>query len=203
VITKLQVQDHNEIIRLGIVSMPFPILFGLDWLKQHNPAIDWARGHLALSCCGANHYFPVSAFGKGYSLASPSVSTHISAIGLGLRLNNPPPASKSMFPDLTPKAPSISESFTPVTFSNFRVTASIIRPSVSDGLSHADLQAIWLSPLSPPNPFYGPPNKPIDIAHVSPERFAKSAKNQDCYCIWYTSNEDLSIRINSITLVTN
>jgi hypothetical protein len=67
VITHLKVRDHAEVIRLGIVSMPYPVLLGLDWLKLHNPAIDWARGQLSLSCCGANHDFPVSAFGKGYT----------------------------------------------------------------------------------------------------------------------------------------
>ena len=48
VITQLKVRDHTETIQLGIVSMPYPILLSLNWLKQHNPAIDWMRGQLSL-----------------------------------------------------------------------------------------------------------------------------------------------------------
>ncbi|QRV77364.1 Transposon Tf2-1 polyprotein [Ceratobasidium sp. AG-Ba] len=31
--------------------MPYPVLLGLDWLKSHNPSIDWVLGSLTLSCC--------------------------------------------------------------------------------------------------------------------------------------------------------
>ena len=180
--------------------MLYPVLLGLDWLKQHNPTIDWTRGQLALSCCGANHKFPVSAFGKGYSLASPSVNDHIkiASVGLGPRLNNPPPLSKYSLPDLLPFQPSKSESFASGIFSNYNSAPSILRPILPNGLSRQELKTIWLSPLSPPSPVFGPPNKPIDIAHVSPSRFLKYSKNQHCYCVWYTSNQDFDIRINAL-----
>ena len=35
VITQLQVREHSEIIKLGIINMKYPILLGLDWLKKH------------------------------------------------------------------------------------------------------------------------------------------------------------------------
>ena len=201
VIAQLKVRDHAETIRLGIVSMPYPVLLGLDWLKQHNPAIDWTRGQLALSCCGANHNFPISAFGKGYSLASPSVSDHIkiASLGLGLRLNNPPPISKYSLPDQLPFQPPKSETFASGIFANYSATPSVLRPVIPNGPSRQELKAIWLSPLTPPLPVYGPPNKPVDISHVSPSRFLKYSKNQQCYCIWYTPNQDLNIRINALS----
>ena len=181
--------------------MPYPVLLGLDWLKQHNPAIDWTHSQLALSCCGANHNFPVSAFGKGYGLASPSVSDllSVSSLGLGLCLQNPPPISKYSLPNLTRNYAPKPETFVSRAFANYSSLSSILCPLLPNGLSWRELKSIWLSPLSPPLPFFGPPNKPIDISIVSPERFTKYSKNKNCYCIWYTSNQDLDIRINSLS----
>ena len=72
VISKISIHDHSEIAILGICSMPYPVLLGLDWLKSHNPAMDWAQGQLSLSCCGKSLSIP--AFGKGYCLVSPIAS---------------------------------------------------------------------------------------------------------------------------------
>ena len=71
-IMQINIHDHKEVTALGICSMPYPVLLGLDWLRQHNPAVDWARGQLSLSCCGSPSL--VSAFGKGYSLVIPSAA---------------------------------------------------------------------------------------------------------------------------------
>ncbi|QRV99185.1 Transposon Tf2-1 polyprotein [Ceratobasidium sp. AG-Ba] len=50
--TSLSIADsHFESISLGVVAMPYPVLLGLDWLKSHNPSIDWVLGSLTLSCC--------------------------------------------------------------------------------------------------------------------------------------------------------
>ena len=199
-ITQLKVCDHTKTIQLGIVSMPYPILLGLNWLKQHNPAIDWTHGQLTLSCCGANHNFPISAFGKGYSLASPSVSDHvkIASLGLGLHLNNPPPISKYSLPDQLLFQPPKSEMFVSSIFANYSATPSVLHPVIPNGPSRQELKAIWLSPLTPPLPVYGPPNKPINISHVSPTWFLKYSKKQQCYCIWYTPNQELYICINAL-----
>ena len=64
VISKISIRDHSEITTLGICSMPYPVLLGLNWLKFHNPAVDWAQGQLSLSCCGESLSIPT--FGKGY-----------------------------------------------------------------------------------------------------------------------------------------
>ena len=199
-ITQLKVHDHTKTIWLGIVSMPYPILLGLDWLRQHNPAIDWMRSQLVLSCCGSNHNFPISAFSKGYGLASPSVSNHIkiSSLGLGFCLNNPPPISKYSLPNLLPFQPAKPETFASEIFANYSRTSSILHPVFPNGPSRQELKAIWLSLLTPPLPVYGP-NKPIDIAHISLTCFLKYSKNQHCYCIWYTTNQDLDICINALS----
>ena len=78
--------------------------------------------------------------------------------------------------------------------------SSLIKPLVPTGPSRAELKSIWLSPLVPPDILYGPSEKPIDIAIVSHERFKKYAKNQNCYCIWYTSNDKLETRIDAISI---
>ena len=137
VISQLKVRDHTEIIRLGIVSMPYSVLLGLDWLKQHNPTTDWTHGQLALSCCSTNHDFPVSAFGKGYGLASPSVSDllSVSSLGLGLHLQNPPPTSKYSLPDLTRNYAPKPETFASGAFANYSSLSSILRPLLPNGLS--------------------------------------------------------------------
>ena len=105
VITQISIRDHTEITQLGIVSMPYLVLLGLDWLRQHNPTVDWARGQLSLSCCGTTHNLSVPAFGKGYSLISPSASSQsIALVGLGLCLNNlkPPPFLEPKEPVIKP-----------------------------------------------------------------------------------------------------
>ena len=202
VITQVKVRNHTEIIRLGIVTMPYPVLLGLNWLKQHNPAIDWARGRLALSCCGADLNSSVSAVGKGYSLPDPSDSDHLSFLDLGPRLPSP---SQNNLPDLNhgsnldhnyaPKP----EVFTSGTFANApkpetfasgpsaipRSIPSISHLPVSNGLSQQEFKSPLLTP-----------NSPISVSHVSPQRFLKYSKNQHCYCIWYTPNEN---HINSLS----
>ena len=193
VITQISIRDHTEITQLGIVNMPYPVLLGLDWLKQHNPAVDWARGQLLLSCCGVNHQSPVSAMGKGYSLISPVVSSQsisVTSVGLGLRLNNlkPPSLLESRESSLKP-TPSFSGNF-----SNFPALSSILRPPPPNGPSRAELLAIW----SLPPPAQISSTTSYDIAFVDPPRFHKYAKNLQCGCIWYTPNKSIIPRINSL-----
>ena len=52
VAASLIVRSHSESISLGLVSVPFPVILGLDWLRRHNPAIDWVRSQMRFSCCG-------------------------------------------------------------------------------------------------------------------------------------------------------
>lgn len=54
-------------------------------------------------------------------------------------------------------------------------------------------------PPPPPDPF-GPQNHPIKVDHVPHAKFTKSAKNLDCFCIWYTPSDQIKQHINSITV---
>ncbi|KAB5587599.1 Transposon Tf2-1 polyprotein [Ceratobasidium theobromae] len=43
--------SHFKHLLLGVVSMPYPVLLSLNWLKTHNPTIDWDKGMITLTCC--------------------------------------------------------------------------------------------------------------------------------------------------------
>ncbi|GLB42514.1 hypothetical protein LshimejAT787_1105290 [Lyophyllum shimeji] len=272
VITQLKVCDHSERIQLGVVSMPYPVLLGLKWLRQHNPSVNWTRGHLTLSCCGANHDFPVTAFMYSTRAASgsrplippasaglrtspaglrahpagllvpppsdPGFAAHrcatsaahyytvftrqgllrlvlfgsplasfvlvtpsarsdtplVGSVGLGQRLNNKPPSAiMKVLAAHRAKAP---PPFPNYTSANAGSIASILRPPIRNGLSRAELKSIW---SCPPPPTFGPRNKPLHIACVSPQRFRKYAKTQPVSFIWYTSNDELEVRINALS----
>ncbi|KAF8760325.1 hypothetical protein RHS01_01355 [Rhizoctonia solani] len=116
--------SHTELLALGVVSMSYPIILGFDWLRSHNPTIDWESSTLTLSCCHVDapgplviHSVDPSPFdppfvptpGPGPSLGSQDVSaTHIVSeetptIGPG---PSPPPLS----PSVAPMGPSPSPS---------------------------------------------------------------------------------------------
>ena len=144
--------------------MKHPILLGLDWLWKHNPAVNWTRGQLSLSCCGSNHDFPVSVFGKGYSLVSPDAnSLSVSSVGLGLHLDNRPASLRQVLPDLSSRQVPVPPTFYRLT--NVMSTHSIIRSSVQNSPSREELLSIWLSPLESPSSNFGPPNRPLKITH--------------------------------------
>ena len=196
VISKIRIRDHSEIASLGICSMPYPVLLGLDWLKLHNPAMDWARGQLSLSCCGES--LSVPAFGKGYCLVSPTASRSfqsIASVGLGFCLNSVKPLSF-----LAPSNYISKATYPAGTFSNQQNLPSIIRPPVQNGCCREELKAIWAIP--PIVSEKSEPSELMDIAFVDPERFYKYAKNQEIGCIWYTTNSDLDAHINSLTIGT-
>ena len=89
IIMQIKICDHTEITTLGICSMPYPVLLGLNWLRQHKPTINWTHGHLSLSCCGSSTL--VSAFNKGYGLIIPSATQSTlspALVGMGFGLNN-------------------------------------------------------------------------------------------------------------------
>jgi hypothetical protein len=189
VIASLKVRDHSEKISLGIVQMPYPVLLGLDWLKLHNPSIDWACGQLSLSCCGTNHDFPVSAFGKGYGLAHlpPSLSSApaISSVGLGLCLNGK--SLSTSVPDFIQRAEPVHTQ-SRGRLANVSAIHSILCPvRAHTGLSRTELLSIWTShvPSAPDSP---PPGKPLNICFISSVRFSKYSRNRDTNLIWYTPN---------------
>ena len=162
-ITQIDIHDHKEVATLGICSMPYPVLLGLDWLKQHNPAIDWTRGQLSLSCCGSTSTIP--AFGKGYGLLNPTAARStlsIASVGIGYGLNN------LEIPSILGNMKNLcsSKSYPAGIFSNLQATSSILRPPVPNGLGHAELKSIWCIPPETSNP---ESSNSIDISFVEPK----------------------------------
>jgi Retroviral aspartyl protease len=41
VVMRLSVSSHAEHLPLAVVSIGYPVILGLDWLRRHNPQIDW------------------------------------------------------------------------------------------------------------------------------------------------------------------
>ena len=186
VIAKISICNHMEVTSLGICSMPYLVLLGLDWLRHHNPAIDWTRGQLSLSCCGNS--LSVPAFGRGYSLVMPSASSFppsVTSIGLGPHLSN-----LKFSPWLGVSHPSTMNSYPAGIFINLQAPSSVLRPPCPNGTSRAELKAIWATP--PETPSTPELLGSIDIAIVEPEHFHKYAKNLEIGCIWYTTNSELN-----------
>ena len=51
-ILQMQIGDHNEEIVLNVTDIgPEDVIIGLDWLREHNPEIDWETGSFKLSRC--------------------------------------------------------------------------------------------------------------------------------------------------------
>ncbi|GBE80968.1 Transposon Tf2-12 polyprotein [Sparassis crispa] len=185
-------QSHSENISLGIVSVSFPVILGLDWLRRHNPVIDWTRNRLALSCCGANPSNPVSALGKGFGLAriSPlsssvqSLSPTVLGLGLGLDGHTLVP----LYPDSIVRSDRAQCSTTARGISYLAtLVTSPLSPcrgsSIGSGQT-GTLSAIWsklCSPVATPDP----PHPSLNIAFVNARRFQKYARNGETAAIWY------------------
>ena len=58
-IVHLQIKDHKKQISLVITDLsPNTIFLSHDWLKMHNPAIDWKTRHIEFRC--KNDHIPQS-----------------------------------------------------------------------------------------------------------------------------------------------
>ncbi|CDO76069.1 hypothetical protein BN946_scf184814.g2 [Trametes cinnabarina] len=124
VLTQLTLRSHSEHLALAIVSVPYPVILGLDWLERHNPSIDWVRRELELSCCGeslvvrAQEGDDLPQFSLA-SVASKATRTSITT-GLGLGFNprdscpDPPlPLASRRCPDQAPSRSYLSEGILP------------------------------------------------------------------------------------------
>ena len=48
----LSMGDHSEVIRAAIADIGRDdLIIGIDWLRHHNPSIDWQQGNLAFMRC--------------------------------------------------------------------------------------------------------------------------------------------------------
>lgn len=189
VVTFLSLQKHSENISLAIVSISFPVILGLDWLRRHNPSIDWARNCLALSCCGANPSYPVSALGKGFGLAhvSPLVSSSQScsatSVGLGLGLNGR--TLVPSHPDAIARSDRVSGLHALSYLST--VTSSPLAPYPSSSIGSGQtgtFSSLWKS-LSSTSTDSMSPRPSLNIAVVNSMRFRKYARNNESALLWY------------------
>lgn len=46
--------SHCEFKSFSIAQMPYDIMLGSDWLRQHNPLVDWIHEMLTFACCHSN-----------------------------------------------------------------------------------------------------------------------------------------------------
>ncbi|KAF5372651.1 hypothetical protein D9615_009824 [Tricholomella constricta] len=157
VVTQLTVDKHSECIALGVVAVPFPVILGLDWLRRHNPRIDWSNPDLSLDCCNLTPTYPITVPAKGFGLKPPSsMSTSIQACtittaGLGFGLASAPMSSTpTLTPPPRPKTPSAPP------YLNF------LAKWTGYGRSSTD------NPLPTPKP---------NISVTTPQRFLKYAKH--------------------------
>jgi hypothetical protein len=52
--TRLRIQDHAEIFSFAVMDTgKSDVIIGFDWLKQHNPEIDWQKQTIRFSRCPA------------------------------------------------------------------------------------------------------------------------------------------------------
>ena len=94
-----------------------------------------------------------------------------------------------------------SKSYPARIFINLQAASSILCPPVPNGFGHMELKAIWAT-----SPFVSCSDKTstsVDIAFVKPEQFHKYAKDSEIEYIWYTTNSELDIHINSMTIKTH
>ena len=51
-VIRLSMGDHHENVTLGVIDLDDkPIFLGIDWLKCHNPIINWTEGFVQFDRC--------------------------------------------------------------------------------------------------------------------------------------------------------
>ena len=49
---RMVLDNHAEVIELAVTNLGKKNIFlGLDWLRYHNPSIDWDKSTLTFDCC--------------------------------------------------------------------------------------------------------------------------------------------------------
>jgi len=167
----ISVDSHFETRFLSVVSVSYPVILGLDWLRAHNPNIDWEESNLTLNCCGLTRSHPVTVSARGSGLfAKPSSSTLNSSfiVGLGFGLSDAnssatkfisPPTFKSKSADLPPPVPDPP----PISIS----------PPQNSKLSYLSSFSPWNGFGHSSPPLHPPPN----IKLVGLRRFTKCLKS--------------------------
>jgi hypothetical protein len=188
VITHLSVSDHHEARSLAVVSVAYPIILGLDWLRQHNPNIDWESSTLSLECCGLTRSNPVVVSAKGFGLKPKLLPSKLNAsavVGIGFGLSDAASHSASILSpttavDAEPPTPD-SEPAKP------RPTPSFLASLMSWGSSGRP------NPLTPPSAASAAPN----IRFISAKKFAKTARSnpdESCLLCYHSPSSPAYIR---------
>ena len=167
--------------------MPYHVILGLDWLRKHNPAVDWAHGQLSLSCCGTD-FTLVSATGAGHHLAhllsSPPV-LHSTTSFAGLCLN-----CRAVVPSLSLAAPTDTPTCKALPTAN---------PPASSLPDHQGKIRAVLNSFLP-----SPPRPKLDISFIFPTRFQKYVRSEEATAIWYSLNQFInSAQLTALSLGDN
>lgn len=196
VLTRLNLRAHSENIALGVVQVSYPVILGLDWLRRHNPAVDWVTTQLSFSCC--NLSTPMSVFGLGSGLlrntSVPRASVASVGIGFGLSFTRPrlvpDPAPVTVTPtsarcDRPLPTPSLG------TYPSIGTPPSLVNPvQMSAGSGLPGLMKAWVTP-----------SPPLCIKILSKSRFRKFAKNQRISAIKFTPGSDGNASVEIISAV--
>lgn len=202
-ITSLQLHGHHERIRLAVVSVHYPVILGLDWLKRHNPAIDWARKQLTLSCCGNT---TVDTIGRRPGLVLPSPSSiSTTSVGLGSRLNHMSFVSSHAGSHIATPAPVRYPNAVPTLHAIIDHKSAIgigsrltkLFPTIR---TLADLPELSSPEIYEPHEQNTQPevlspsvNPPANISFLNTKRFFKQAKGRDVYSFRYYNNRELAV----------
>jgi Reverse transcriptase (RNA-dependent DNA polymerase)/RNase H-like domain found in reverse transcriptase/Integrase zinc binding domain/Retroviral aspartyl protease len=195
VITHISVADHKEVRPLAVVSVAYPIILGLDWLRQHNPDIDLEASTLSLDCCGLTRQNPVTVTAKGFgpklSLPSSKLNSsstvgigfgHSDAISHSARMLSPVtvPSVASLTPEPAPAAGPDPTHSKPSLLASFMSWGGYGRPN----------------PLTSPSTTHASSN----IRFVSAKKFAKAARSSpDDVCLLRYHSPSSPIYIRSTT----
>jgi hypothetical protein len=172
VITHISVANHKEVRPLAVISVAYPVILGLDWLRQHNPDIDWEESTLSLDCCGLTCKNPVIVTAKGFGpklSLPPSKLNLASTVGIGFGLSDA--TSYSAHALATPPSPS----FDP--------------PKAAPDPSHDGPKTSFLSSLVAQNGYGHSVNpslspRPPNICFISAKKFTLAARvNPDDVCL--------------------
>ncbi len=175
VLTELFVDKHAEHIALSVVSVSFPVILGLDWLRRHNPDIDWENPDLTLSCCNLSRSHPVTVSARGSGLdrlPRPSNTLHecaITSTGLGFGLHRSSLfSSRSTDPKPSPTTPPAPATPSPTPPSTSFL--SFLTKWTGFGRSSLD-NAL--------------PSRKLNISFINTHRFTKCAKNNPVSLLRY------------------
>jgi hypothetical protein len=176
------VNSHSEFKSFGIARMPYDIMLGLDWLRRHNPAIDWSSETLTFSCCNSGpRPKDASASLPTESSDDPSIDHIDSESGSSDNL----PAQPKPAPERGPGKVSLDSSDSPpeiktIDFASFLsiediVACGLFRPSdtVAISASSSGTPASLLPVLAAPGNSLDPVSSPslTEIKSLLPEKW--------------------------------